>query len=201
MSSGVSVVNTQGCLTRSLFVRGLMYVLGGNEPMTLDSLGTRIPHWRARLIYPFSHLRPMSVLIYVTSPWEHFLWILFINISKKPANNCLVFFLLLFGWLFVFFTFSWERVSSAGNSTAVGIFSRFARGDYCVWVWAVCLDGCWSCCRCPPPFLAVWVSGWFSVVVFWFGLFFWPLVNYLNRQDFVGVRFIYLFIMCVCVSL
>lgn len=134
------------------FVRALMYVCGRNERMALDLLGIKNPLWRARSIC-FPNLCLGSVLGYVTSPWEHFLWILFINISKKPTNYCLASVFILF--FFFFFLKKFLDGFSAGNITAVGLFSRLGREGVIV-----------------PGFgQFVWVAVDFVVVVF--PLHFW----------------------------
>lgn len=124
VSSGVSKWGT-----RSFCVRALMYVCGRNERMALDLLGIRNPLWRARSIC-FPNLCPGSVLGYVTSPWEHFLWILFINISKKPINYCLASVFIL---LYLIFFFSREHY-------CWGSFQQVGEGGVIVLGLAVCLD-------------------------------------------------------------
>lgn len=154
-----------------------MYVCGRNG--ALDLLGTRNPLWRARSIC-FPDLSLGSVLGYVTSPWEHFLWILFINISKKPTNYCLASVFILF-----FFFFFWLA---------------FQQGTLLLWVFSAGWGGralgslfgwFWLCCCLSPPFLTVWGSQWLSV------LFSWPFVNYLYRQAFLGLRFSLGFAVCL----
>lgn len=118
------------CSMRLFFVRGLMYVLGGNKLMTLDLLGTRSPLWRARSIHfpVFVSFLPS----YVAFPLRTFP----MNIGHKyfqETNKPLFGFCLFF--LFFFFPFKRKSFFTRKHGCCWSL-QQVWWGGYCFWVWS-----------------------------------------------------------------
>ena len=170
------------CSMRLFFVRGLMYVLGGNKLMTLDLLGTRSPLWRARSIHfpVFVSFLP-SYVVFPLRTFPMNIGHKYFQETNKPLFGFCLFFLF-------FFSLLRERGSSPGNTAAVGLCSR-SGGEVIVSGFGLVFFFRWLSMLFTLPSIVGSLGKW-VVLCFVF------VLNYLYRQAFLGVRFSLGF--CIC---